>query len=213
MWAGTTCARHVWGSALPACMRSTVGEAPASVSPGRLLDPHFFYGQVQVLSKYLLLQETPEELEQQQSDAGPEALGAVFLGSAPPACTGLSVGETPAKIGSSSAPAMLQIPLERITEGFRLGGTLTPRAPIPLATSLQEPGSSSSSAPMTGASKYALVLQPSPCSTSCTCQHSHALGDRRLLRRFAARITRIASHNQNSMLTVLSSNQLFPSRR
>ena len=100
-------------------------------------------------SKCLLLQETPEESEQQQSDAGPED----FLGSAPPACSGLSVGETPATIGSSSAPAMLQIPLERITEGFRLGGTLTPRPPIPLATSLQEPGGSSSSAPMLGASK------------------------------------------------------------
>ena len=91
----------------------------------------------------------PKSQEQQQSDAGPED----FLGSAPPACSGLSVGETPATIGSSSAPAMLQIPLERITEGFRLGGTLTPRPPIPLATSLQEPGGSSSSAPMLGASK------------------------------------------------------------
>ena len=107
----------------------------------------------QVSSKCLLLLQTPKASEQQQSDADQEALSAVFLGSAPPACTGLSVGETPAKIGSSSAPAMLQIPLERITEGFRLGGTLTPRPAIPLATSLQEPGSSSSSAPMTGASK------------------------------------------------------------
>ena len=107
----------------------------------------------QVSGRCLLLQETPEESEQQQPDAGQEALSAVFLGSASPAYTGLSMGETPAKIGSSSAPAMLQIPLERITEGFRLGGTLTPRPPIPLATSLQEPGSSSSSAPMTGASK------------------------------------------------------------
>ena len=141
-------------SALPACASPNVGEAPASVCPSKMPQWLAFHGQVTGLEqKRLLLQETPEESEQQQSDAGQEGSSADFLGSAPPACSGLSVGETPATIGSSSAPAMLQIPLERITEGFRLGGTLTPRPPIPLATSLQEPGGSSSSAPMLGASK------------------------------------------------------------
>lgn len=100
-------------------------------------------------------QDTPEALSQPQSDAGPEEPGKGIAGSLG-AGSGRGLAETPSKVGSSSAPAGLQflpIPTEKVTEGFRMGGTLTPRPLISPSFSLQEPGPSSSSAPISGASR------------------------------------------------------------
>ena len=97
----------------------------------------------------LASQDTPKALELPRSELGPNEPGKGILGS-PVASTGRGVGETPASIGSSSAPATLQLRTDKVTEGFRLGGTLTPRPGMPPTFSLQEMAPSSSSAPISG---------------------------------------------------------------
>ncbi len=93
------------------------------------------------------LQDTPKALELQRFELGSDEPGRGALGS-PVASTGRGLSETPASIGSSSAPATLQLRTDKVTEGFRLGGTLTPRPGLPPTFSVQDPGPSSSSAPL-----------------------------------------------------------------